>query len=63
MDGPLYTTVNGFAYQRMDWKPSKFLIPGVNYEPETSVEEAEKAQLEEMEESSKILRSRGHGKT
>ena len=53
MDGPLYTTVNGIAYQRMDWNPSKFLIPGVNYEPETSVEEAEKTQLEEFKEASR----------
>jgi phosphohistidine swiveling domain-containing protein len=53
MDGPLYTTVNGVAYQRMDWKPSKFLIPGVNYEPETSIEEAEKAQFDEFKEASR----------
>ncbi len=53
MDGPLYTTVNGVAYQRMDWKPSKFRIPGINYEPETSIEEDEKAQLEEYKEASR----------
>ena len=53
MDGPLYTTVNGVAYQRMDWNPSKFLIPGVNYEPETSIEEDTKAQNEEFKKASR----------
>ena len=59
MDGPLYTTVNGVAYQRMDWKISKFRIPGVNYEPETSIEEDYQAQIEEYKEASRSAEQAG----
>ena len=59
MDGPLYTTVNGVAYQRMDWKISKFRIPGVNYEPETSIEEDYQAQIDEYKEASRSAEQTG----
>jgi phosphohistidine swiveling domain-containing protein len=54
MDGPLYTTVNGVAYQRFDWKASsKFRIPGVNFEPDTSIEEAVEVEYDKLRETIK----------
>jgi phosphohistidine swiveling domain-containing protein len=52
MEGPLYTTVNGIAYQRMDWKPSKFVIPGINEHSGRPVDEQLEEQLQGVKEAS-----------
>jgi phosphohistidine swiveling domain-containing protein len=52
MDGPIYTTVNGVAYQRMDFKPHKFVIPGINENSGRPVEEQLEEQLQDIKKAS-----------
>jgi pyruvate,water dikinase len=51
MDGPIYTTVNGIAYQRMDFKFHKFVIPGINENSGRPVDEQLDEQLQETKKA------------
>jgi hypothetical protein len=53
MDGPIYTTVNGIAYQRMDFKLHKFVIPGINENSGRPVDEQLEEQLQETKNASR----------
>jgi len=60
MDGPLYTTVNGYAYQRMDWKTIP--IPGITDKAggttEADMAAAEDEAAEKKQEMQQRMRQR-----